>query len=235
MTLEAVIFDFDGVLADSEPLHLRVYQAVLAEQGLSLTTDEYYSVYLGFDDVAAFREMAERKGLRVEDGRLEQLVARKTALFQELVRSVDVLFPGTAACLRASASVCPIAVASGALRHEIELILGAAGLLDLVPVIVAAGDTARGKPAPDPFALALDRLSAAAGRRLRPGRSVGIEDSHWGLESARAAGLVTVALTTSFPAEALSAADLVLAGIDLVTPATLDALVASHGRVDAGI
>jgi HAD superfamily hydrolase (TIGR01509 family) len=231
MMLDAVIFDFDGVLADSEPLHLRVYQEVLAEQGLSLDGPTYYDTYLGYDDVAAFRRMSETMGLRVDGGRLEQLVTRKTAIFQAMARNGDVLFPGAATCLRAMAAACPIAVASGALRHEIELILGAAGLLDLVPVIVAAGETPRGKPAPDPFALALERLAAHVARPLRPRRSVGIEDSHWGLESARGAGLVTVALTTSYPAGSL-AADLVLSGIDQVTPAGLDALVARRGRVE---
>ncbi len=232
MTLEAVVFDFDGVLANSEPLHLRVYQQVLAEQGLALTTDEYYATYLGFDDVAAFRMMAETKGLPLDGGRLERLVQRKTAIFQAMAASTHVLFAGAAACLRSMAAACPIAVASGALRHEIELILGAAGLLDLVPVIVAAGDTPRGKPAPDPFALALERLSGHTGRPLRAARSVGIEDSRWGLESARAAGLLTVALTTSYPAGDLGDADLVLPGIDEVTPDVLESL--ASGRIKAG-
>jgi beta-phosphoglucomutase len=229
--LQAVIFDFDGVIADSEPLHLRVFQEVVAEQGVVLTPEEYYSTYLGFDDAAAFRAMADAKGLRVDGGRLARLMARKTEIFQARVRAGDVLFPGAADCLRTLAAACPIAIASGALRHEIELILDGAGIRPLVPVIVAAGDTARGKPAPDPFALAVERLADHAGRPLAPGRTVGIEDSHWGLESARGAGLLTVAVATSYPAEALDA-DLVLASIDQATPAALDALVAR--RAGAG-
>jgi beta-phosphoglucomutase len=233
MMLHAVVFDFDGVLANSEPLHLRVYQEVLAEQGLSLTTDEYYETYLGFDDVAAFQHMTAAKGLQADGRSIERLVARKTEIFQDVVRSEDVMFPGAAACLRAMAAACPIAIASGALRHEIELILGGAGLRDLVPVIVAAGDTPRGKPAPDPFAAAVERLSAHVGRPLERERSVGIEDSHWGLASARDAGLVTVAVTTSYPADELTA-DLIVASIDQATPDRLDALVMarSRGRVE---
>jgi beta-phosphoglucomutase-like phosphatase (HAD superfamily) len=229
MTLEGVIFDFDGVLANSEPLHLRVYQELLAGEGLAFGADEYYADYLGFDDVGAFQAMARLKGLRIDDGRLEDLIARKTTIFQALVGASNVLFPGAELCLREMAAACPIAIASGALRHEIELILGAGGLLDLVPVIVAAGDTPKGKPAPDPFALALERLSQNAGRRLAAGRTVAIEDSRWGLESARAVGLTTVALSTSYPAEELGMADLVLPGIDQVTPVGLDRLVAGRG------
>jgi beta-phosphoglucomutase-like phosphatase (HAD superfamily) len=231
MTLEGVIFDFDGVLANSEPLHLRVYQELMAEEGLAFSADEYYADYLGFDDAGAFRAMARRKGLRIDDGRLESLIARKTKIFQTLVGASSVLFPGAEACLRQMAEACPIAIASGALRHEIELILRKAGLLGLVPVIVAAGDTPKGKPAPDPFALALERLSTSAGRHLAAARTVAIEDSRWGLESARAVGLTTVALSTSYPADALGMADLVLPDIDRVTPSCLDRLVAGRGPV----
>lgn len=226
MILEAVVFDFDGVLADTEPLHLRVYQTLLAEEGLDFTAREYYDRYLGFDDVGVFEAMARNKGLRIEDGRLDALIERKTELFQSIVRTTSVLFPAAADCLRSMAAVCPIAIASGALRHEIELVLNGAGLDGLVPVIVAAGDTAQGKPAPAPYALAVERLSALHGRTISAPRSVAIEDSRWGLESARAAGLRTVGVTTSYPASELGPTDLVIAGISDATPERLARLVA---------
>ena len=98
------------------------------------------------------------------------------------------LFPGARDCVLAVGDACPIAIASGALRHEIEMILAGGGLEGVVPVIVAAGETPRGKPAPDPFARAVELLSERQGRPLSPARSVAIEDSHWGLQSARDAG-----------------------------------------------
>lgn len=225
MTLDAVIFDFDGVLANSEPLHLRVYQILLDQEGLPFTSSEYYERYLGFDDVGVFEALARDKGLRIEHGRMDALIARKTEIFQELVRANDVLFPGAADCLRAVAAEVPIAIASGALRHEIEQILDDSGLRDLVPVIVASGDTPRSKPAPDPYARALEQLSRGAGRRLDPARTVAIEDSRWGLQSARDAGLRTLGLTTSYPAEALPEAEHVLPAISHVTMDVLRALV----------
>jgi beta-phosphoglucomutase-like phosphatase (HAD superfamily) len=103
-----------------------------------------------------------------------------------------------------------------------------------VPIVVAAGDTPRGKPAPDPYQLAMERLSAAAGRRLRPEASVAIEDSRWGLESARSAGLLTVGLTTSYPAAELGQPDLLLADIADATPTRLGALVAASLARGAG-
>jgi len=233
MIPDAVVFDFDGVLANTEPLHLLVYQMLAAEHGFSFTNEDYYSRYLGFDEVGVFEALSRDKGLRVDGDRMAALIERKTVLFQSLVRDSAVLFPGTATCLRAMRAACPIAIASGALSHEIALILASAGLDGLVPVIVAAGDTPRGKPAPDPYRLAMERLSAAFGRHLRPQASIAIEDSRWGLESARDAGLLTVALTTSYAASELGEPDLVLSDIAEATPARLGALVAAAGARSA--
>jgi len=225
MTPDAVVFDFDGVLANSEPLHFGVYQRLLAEEGLTFTSDEYYSRYLGYDDVGVFEALARDKGLLIGNGRLAALIDRKTALFQSIVRSIPVLYAGARDCVLAVRDACPIAIASGALRHEIEVILAGGGLEGVVPVIVAAGETPRGKPAPDPFARAIELLSKRHGRPLSPARSVGIEDSHWGLQSARDAGLRTIGLTTSYPASLLEA-DLILPDVSHVTVDRLESLVA---------
>ena len=227
MTLEAVIFDFDGVLAHSEPLHLRVYQILLSEEKLSLDSREYYERYLGLDDVGVFEALARDKGLDVAGRRMDALIERKTELFQHLARSGDVLFPGAASCLRDTAAAVPIAIASGALRHEIEMILDGTGLLALVPVIVAAGDTPRSKPAPDPYERALERLSRRARRSITPARTVAIEDSRPGLCSARDAGLRTLGVTTSYPAEQLPEAERTVRDISVVSLDVLEALAGS--------
>lgn len=235
MTLEAVIFDFDGVLANSEPLHLRVYQSLLADEHVSLSSREYYDRYLGLDDVGVFEALARDKGLDVAGARMAALIDRKTTRFQQLAASGDVLFPGAAACLREAAAAVPVAIASGALRHEIEMILDAAGLRALVPVIVASGDTPRSKPAPDPYALAVERLSRRAGTTLTPSRVVAIEDSRAGLRSARDAGLRTLGVTTSYPADQLPEAERTIRDISVVTLALLDELTrsAAPSRVEA--
>jgi beta-phosphoglucomutase len=129
----------------------------------------------------------------------------------------------------------PVAIASGALRHEIDAILGGAGLLALVPVVVAAGDTQRSKPAPDPYALAVERLSSRTGRTITPSRTVAIEDSRPGLQSARDAGLRTLGLTTSYPADRLPEAERLVSDISAVSLALLDEIVtaAPPPRVEA--
>ncbi len=232
MTLEGVVFDFDGVIANSEPLHLRVYQILLGQEGLCFSAGEYYERYLGIDDVGVFEALAHDKGLDIAGDRVTALIARKTEIFLRLVREGDMLFDGAAECVTTVAAVVPIAIASGALRHEIEQILDAAGLRALVPVIVAAGETPRGKPAPDPYAAAVEQMSRRIGQRIDPSRVVAIEDSRTGLRSARAAGLRTLGLATSYPASSLTEAECVLADISHVTLDLLDGLAAT-GRAEA--
>jgi beta-phosphoglucomutase len=231
MKADAVVFDFDGVLADSEPLHLRVYQELLALDGITLPPAEYYSRYLGFDDVGVFEALARDKGLRIENGRLNELIARKAELFQRRAAAQHVLFPGAAASVQAISAHCPVAIASGALREDIETILRSTQLASILSVIVAAGETAEGKPAPDPYARALVLLANHHGAEMRPERAVAIEDSHWGLESARAAGLRTIAVTTSYEARDLGASDLIVPDISHVTPELVDRVV--PGRAGA--
>lgn len=226
MTLGAVIFDFDGVLADSEPLHLAAFQEVLTTIGITLTRDEYYAQYLGYSDRDAFVHVCRDRGVPLDAARLDALLATKQDVFPQLVGEHG-LFPGAAACLDRIAAEVPIAIASGALRHEIELMLDRGGLAGRVPIIVAAGETPRSKPAPDPYARAFDLLVADG--YLSPDTTraqvVAIEDSEWGLQSARAAGLRTVGVTTSYPADRLPSADLTVSGIDAVTIPALRSLV----------
>ncbi len=231
MKPDAVVFDFDGVLADSEPLHLRVYQELLAEEHLTLPPAEYYARYLGYDDVGVFEALARDKGLRIANGRIDELITRKAELFQRRAAAQHVLFPGAAASVQAISAHCPVAIASGALREDIETILRSTQLVSIFSVIVAAGETPQGKPAPDPYARALALLADRHKSTMRPERAVAIEDSHWGLESARAAGFRTIAVTTSYEARALGSSDFIVPDISHVTPELLDRVVS--GRAGA--
>lgn len=229
--LQAIVFDFDGVIADSEPLHLRAFQQTLAEEGIALSAAEYYARYLGYDDVGVFEALARDRGLPMTDRRVASLVARKGAKLQELMHGGSVLFPGAGEFVREAAAAVPIAIASGALRSEIDEIIDATGLGGLFAAIVAAGDTPEGKPSPAPYVLAFERLQQAVGRRLDPRRSVAIEDSRWGLESAAGAGLRCVGVTTSYPASELQGAELIVGGLEALTLPALDELV---GRSEEG-
>jgi len=225
--LQAIVFDFDGVIADSEPLHLRAFQQALGEEGIELSPKEYFSRYLGFDDVGVFEAIARDRAIPMNDRQVTTLVARKGARLQQMMQEGSVLFPGARDFIRTAAAAVPIGIASGALRHEIEEIVEGAGVADLFSVIVAAGDTPQSKPSPAPYLLAFERLREAAGDALDPRRCVAIEDSRWGLESAHSAGLRCVGVTNSYPAHELPGAELIVDGLKELTLPMLDRLVGS--------
>lgn len=210
--IQAIVFDFDGVLADSEPLHLRAYQEVLQGLGIPLTRDDYYASYLGFDDAGVFSALGERYGLTLGQPRLDALIAEKGRVFDAIIESTDVLYPGAAACIEALAGAFPLGIASGALRPEIEAILKGAGLRHHFRFIVASGDTPRSKPAPDPY------LRAAELHGLPPSACLAIEDSHWGITSAKEAGMRCIGITTTYPAGQLTLADRVIDSLSGFTP-----------------
>jgi beta-phosphoglucomutase len=211
--LHAIVFDFDGVLADSEPLHFEVYRRVLADVGITLSPELYYERYLGYDDVGGFRAVLQDNGRAADDHAVQTLCVAKADLFPELVAGRDVLFPGAAERVRSFATAVPLAIASGALPREIELILRGAHLRDAFQVVVGAGDTPQSKPAPDPYARAVrllqDRGLVPPGDDIAA-RCVAIEDSKWVIQSAKRAGLACIGVTTSYPAAELTDADLVV-------------------------
>jgi len=225
----AVVLDFDGVIADSEPLHLRAFQEVLEERGLRLSAEDYYTHFLGFNDEDAVAAIAAAAGRSFSGAEVAALVAEKAARMTALLASPEVLFPGAEAAVRALARELPLAIASGARRDEIERVLAARNLTGCFAAIVASGETPRSKPAPDPYVRALELLRA---RGLLPAgpdaarRSVAVEDSRWGIESARGAGLRCIAVTTSYPPAALAGADVVVEDLARVSLELLRDVVA---------
>jgi HAD superfamily hydrolase (TIGR01509 family) len=217
--LAAIVFDFDGVLANSEPLHERAYQAVLADLGVELSHQRYYEAYLGFDDVGVFEALSRDFGLGLDRAAIHSLVAHKSEQFESMIDEAVVLFPGARECVERCAAAVPLAIASGALRHEIELILTRTGLRRHFAHIVGAGDTERSKPSPDPYAKAVALLG------VEPSRTIAIEDSRWGIMSAHAAGLAAAGITHTYPADELTGADFIVRSLDEINPAQLDAII----------
>jgi HAD superfamily hydrolase (TIGR01509 family) len=221
--IKAVVFDFDGVLADSEPLHFRAFRDVLRGVGLVLTEEAYYARYLGYDDVRAFQAIAQDSGITLTEAEVGHLVAQKAVRLEALERGTSVLFPGARNAVIRMAARRPIAIASGARREEIERTLDREGLRSHFPVLVAAEDTAASKPDPAPYRRAVELL-ALQRTGLRAFECVAVEDSRWGLVSARDAGLRTIAITHSYPAAALTDADAVIDHLDGLTEERLIAL-----------
>jgi len=225
--LQAIIFDFDGVIADSERLHLRAYQDILGAEGLTISSEDYYAKYLGYDDVGVFKAFGKDHGIAMGDARIRDLIERKGERYAWLAAAGEMLFPGAGDFIRAAAAAVPIAVASGALTHEIDHVLERAGLRSLFSAVVGADQTELSKPNPDPYLLAFAQLRERSGIDLVPRRSVAIEDTKWGLLSARGADLRCVAVTNTYTESELRAdAELVVPGLHALTVGALDALCA---------
>jgi HAD superfamily hydrolase (TIGR01509 family) len=197
-TLTAIIFDFDGVIADTEPLHFAGFRQTLTEIGISLTESDYYANYLGYDDRGCFIAALTAHQRPTDPAALAQLMQRKAHAYLESVKDHLVIFPGVREFVRAAAAAYPLAIASGALRHEIEVILDQAGLRKEFHHITSAEDVTRGKPDPQPFLQALNALNRQCPEQaITAGSCLVIEDSIPGIRSAKTAGMKVLAVANT--------------------------------------
>ena len=226
--LHAVIFDFNGIIVNDEPIHFKLFQRVLGEEGIILTEEAYYARYLGFDDRGAFMAGYRDNDRSLTDQKLSELIARKALYYQDAIRNHVVIFPGVKTLVFGLAPSVPLAVASGALRHEIATILTTAGLLNYFQAIVSAEDVKQGKPEPEIFWKVLAKLNAGASPQIEPANCVVIEDSKEGIRGARAAGMKCLAVTNSHPGDLLGEANAVVKSLEEVTLPFLQQLCESN-------
>ncbi|HIB55164.1 MAG TPA: HAD family phosphatase [Nitrospirales bacterium] len=208
--LQAIIFDFDGVIADSEPLHYAAFRHVLAEELIPLTESQYYTDYIGMDDKGCFSAVLTRHSRIPSPDVIADLIRRKSTYFNQHVTANLRLFEGVIDFIPMVAKRWPLAIVSGALRDEIELILGGAKLRDAFHAIISAEDVNEGKPSPEGFLKGLDALNRLEGQpTVKPADCLVIEDTIPGVEGARAAGMRCLAVTNTSPREELTHADAV--------------------------
>jgi len=218
VALRAAVFDFDGVLVDSEPLHYRSLRDALRPEGVEISEEEYLQVYLAYDDREAIRLALEVHGEDPAPARRERIEARKVDIFARMIPEIPV-FDGARDLVRALEQDMPLAIASGARHDEVDAILRGVGLRDAFRVIVGAEDAERTKPDPAPYVEAARRLAARTAG-LAPEECVAFEDSMPGIASALGAGMKVVGVAHSYPAEKLRAAHRVvdsLVGLDADT------------------
>jgi HAD superfamily hydrolase (TIGR01509 family) len=214
--LRAFIFDFNGIIVDDEPIHFELFRRVLAEEGIVLTEKDYYARYLGFDDRGAFAAAYQEHGLPLDERLLARLIDRKAAYYRSDIRNKARIFPGVEKLVADLAPAFPLAVASGALRQEIETILATAGLLKHFAVVISAEDVKHGKPEPEIFLKALAALNAQNGASIVAADCLVIEDSKEGIRGARRAGMKCLAVSNSHPAELLREANAVVRSLEEV-------------------
>ena len=207
----AVIFDFDGVITDSEVLHFRSFNQVLAFYEYRISKEQYYRDYLGLTDADLFKALVDEGALEVDQQQLEALLEKKKVVFKKLASSEGSIITGVREFLdMLRKNDIAIGIYSGALAAEIELILNDAELRDYFEVIVAADHVTEGKPDPEGFLLAMDELNKKRSDAILPRECIVVEDAHWGLEGAKVAGMHTIAVTNSYHADDLAMSEMVV-------------------------
>lgn len=223
--VQAVIFDFDGVIVDSEPFHYQAFQRVLQPLGLGFSWQEYLDCYIGFDDRDAFREVHRQAGRDLSDSLLQELIDRKAAVFPDVVAGSAQPYPGVVELIRDLASQLPLALCSGALRSDILPILEQLGIREHFSVLVTADDVHVSKPDPASYRLAVTRLQETFPQlAFSPNRCFAIEDTPAGIASAVGAGVRVIAVTNSYAAEALSSATIVVSSLADISLSRLAAI-----------
>jgi len=219
--LNAVIFDFDGIIVDSEPMHYRAYQTVLEPLDMGFSWEEYCETYIGYDDRDAFREVFKVNEKKIGSRDLKHLIAEKAVAFQQLINDGETTpLPGAVELIESIPGRLPIALCSGALKEDISPILERLGIENAFCAVVTAEDTKKSKPDPAPYKLVLEKLGIA-----NPATAIAIEDTPAGIVSAKGAGLKVLAVTNSYDREYLLEADAVTDSLENVTRLSLEDMV----------
>jgi beta-phosphoglucomutase len=205
-----MIFDFDGIIVDSEPTIVEVYQRMAAREGWDLSEEEYYRDYLALDDRAAVVQLYRSHERELSTERRDQLIRWKSEAYLEAIRDGLPPLPGAAEFVRQCSSLFPLAIASGSFRNEVEYLLGKLGLRDQFAVLSTAEDSERSKPHPGVYLNALAgmrKLECFRGQPLDSSECLAVEDAPAGVDAAHAAGIRCIALAHSRPLGKLSHAD----------------------------
>jgi len=209
--LKAVIFDFDGVISDSEPCHLAAYNEILADFGIQISKDQYYAEYLGFTDYELLKDIKKRYKTDFKGISIEQLIEQKAEVFQELIRQTDHLIDGIVELIEElKKNNIKVAINSGAIAADIKVMLAGCPIGNSFDVIVCADDVTKGKPDPQGYRLTLEKLNAVSDSPISAKQCVVIEDSHWGIVSAKKAGMHVIAVTNSYAADQLKDAEMII-------------------------
>jgi HAD superfamily hydrolase (TIGR01509 family) len=200
--LRAIIFDFDGILVDSEPIIMKLTQEMAAQQGWTLTAEEYLRDFLAFDDRSLIEHLYRSHGRSLTTTQRDELLAWKARAYQKIILDGLPPFPGAAEFVLSAAQGFPLAIASGSLRAEIDHLLRKLGLREKFAVLTTADDCERSKPDPEIYLKTLSRLQELPqlhGPLLEAGECLAIEDAPLGVVAAQAAGMKCLALAHSRP------------------------------------
>jgi len=217
--LKAIIFDFDGIIADAEPVHLKAFQMVLSEEGINLSYKDYYEKYLALDDKTCLTMVLRDRGMNYDKAFIDALMLRKSRYYDRFIRENIIIFPGVVDFIKNAYGKYTLAIGSGALRHEIDFILECAEIRKEFEIIVSADEVENCKPNPEVFMKALERINkhdSTKSRIIYPYECLVIEDSIAGIKAAHHAGMKCLAVTNSYSSEKLSEADMIVKSLEEV-------------------
>ena len=210
----AILFDFDGVIVNSEPLHFRAFRDVLKGEHIELSEEEYYRELIGYDDKNAIRHVFAKHDRPLEPKTFLRVMTRKSEGMMDLIRQDHYsALPGVEEFVRGLWRNYPLAVCSGALREEIEAMLEGVSLRDCFSTIVSAEDVSKGKPDPEGYLLTTRLVAEKIRHPLAPPDCLVVEDAPAVIGSVKKVGFPTLAVATSYPAEKLSEADWVVGSL----------------------
>ncbi|MCK4999219.1 MAG: HAD family phosphatase [Anaerohalosphaera sp.] len=224
--LGAVIFDFDGVISDSERLHHKAAQDIFAGLGVDLTWERYFHDYIVYTDAECFEAVSRDFGLSLDSRKIADLINQKGNIFRRIAEIQNTIYEGVTELVELlKAGNIRMAICSGASLNDIETILAGTSLIGAFEVIVSADDVSRGKPEPEGYLLALKRLNDN-GSNLSGNHCVVIEDTIGGIKAAKAAGMKCLAVANTYDANELEAhADMVVAGLGQLSIASLEGIL----------
>lgn len=224
--LKAVIFDFDGVIADTEPLHLKSFQITLKEKGLELSEEEYAKEYLAYDDKTFFKELFKNRDYKHDESVIDEFIARKSYHFNSVLHGNILILEGVPEFINILSGRYPLSIGSGALRDEIVEILEYADLRKYFDIIVSTDNVVNCKPDPEVYIKVLDHLNELhfAEDKISADQCLVIEDSISGIKAAHSAGMKCLAITNSYSAAELAEADLVTVSLSAITMKEIEEL-----------
>lgn len=219
--LNAIIFDFDGVILDSEGLHYKVFNQVLEKYKIYITWEDYQKRYIGYNDADALKAIFKNNKKRVNKKIIDELIFNKAILFEKsIVNNEADVFPGVVELIKSIPIKLPIGLCSGALRSDIEPVLENLKIKRFFKSIVTAEDTKKSKPYPDPYILSLKNLNIQDASK-----TIAIEDTPAGINSAKEAGMKVLAVTNTFSSGYLYEADAIASSLSDVNRKTLEDLI----------
>jgi len=213
MSIRAVIFDFNGVILDDEHLHFEAFAESLFQEKWELTQEMYLERYLGLNDWGFYEAFfADHNSGNPGTRTIDQWVQAKSEVYLRLLADEMPLFTGAKDAIENLAQHIPLAINSGARRHEIEKTLQWADLTSCFHVVFSADEIRNGKPAPDGYVAAFQALREKLPElaTLQASECLVIEDAPHGIEAAHAAGMPCAGVAQSQPAADLHQADWVI-------------------------